>query len=87
MGIKMSSKYFRPTQVKRSEIPIITIHHLVVTVYFNSFTNSFKSDNEKRLIHVCPQVYMFIKLILERLIANKDNFALPPIANNLSSIT
>ena len=35
----------------------------MVTVYFNSFTNPLKSDNEKRLIHVCPQVYMSIKLI------------------------
>ena len=64
MWIKMSSKDFCPAQVKRSEIPIkpsITM----VTVDFNSFTNAFKSDNEKRLIHVSLQVYIFIKLILE----------------------
>ena len=59
----------------------------MVTVDFNSFTNPFKSDNEKRLIKVSPQVYMLIKLILERRIANEDNIALPPIANNLSSMT
>ena len=59
----------------------------MVTVNFNSFTNPFKSDNEKRLIHDSRHVYMFIKLILDRWIANEDNFALPPIANNLLSMT
>ena len=59
----------------------------MVTVDFNSFTNTFKSDIEKRLIHDSPHVYMFKNLILERWIANEDNFAIPPLANNLLSMT
>ena len=47
--------------------PIITIHYHVVTMVttaFNSFTNPFKTDNEKRMIH--HKVYMLIKLVFER---------------------
>ena len=59
----------------------------MVTAAFNSFTNPFKSDNKTRLIHIFHQVYMFIKLIFERWLENEDKFVLPPIANNLLSMT
>ena len=59
----------------------------MVTVDCNSFTNPFKSDKKKHLIHVSPHVYMFMKLILEISIASEDEFALPLIANNLLSMT
>ena len=78
---KMSSPDFRPTKVKRSKNTIITINHNGHCSFLKVIMKTFDKSG------VSHQVYMFIKLIFKRWLANEVKFALPPIAHNLLSKT
>ena len=59
----MSSKVFRPTQVKRSEIPIITIHH-----HGNAMNNEREIlfNSVTATINIQPTNEMFLQIMTSR---------------------